>query len=203
VDANTNNPPGISLETAETSGVDSEIPGVDYEIPGVGETAELSETAGVSGQLSAVDPVPELDSEPVMDSEHNTNVIKVDVAASSNATDNDDDVPPPLGNGYKSSDDKDDDDNEPEAEREVLKSEMHHPDLNTPSVQRVHGLRSRKPRDYSHLHPNFVHHDMTRYSLKKSLKKFKKKGEAAILKELLQFHMKDIFAPLDASKFSK
>jgi hypothetical protein len=80
---------------------------------------------------------------------------------------------------------------------------VHHPDLMTPSIQRIHGLRPSKPRDYSHLDANIVHHAMTQYSLKKGLKKFKEKGETAISKELLQLHMKDTFTPQDASKLIK
>jgi hypothetical protein len=41
-----NNPPGISLEAANT-------PGVDNEIPGVGEPVEISETTGV-GETAGV-----------------------------------------------------------------------------------------------------------------------------------------------------
>jgi hypothetical protein len=43
---------------------------------------------------------------------------------------------------------------------------------------------------------------MTQYSLKKGLKKFKKVGEKAVSKELLQLHMRDTFIPQDVSKLS-
>jgi hypothetical protein len=33
-----------------------------------------------------------------------------------------------------------------------------HPDTMTPSIQRIHGLRPKKPRDYIHMHANIVHH---------------------------------------------
>jgi hypothetical protein len=67
----------------------------------------------------------------------------------------------------------------------------------TPYIQRVHGLRPNRARDYSHLHANVVHHAMTKYSLKRGLKKFKVKAEEAVSKELMQLHMKDTFEPQD------
>jgi hypothetical protein len=73
----------------------------------------------------------------------------------------------------------------------------------TPSVQRVHGLRPRKPRDYSHMHVNIVHHAMTQYSLKKGRKKIKGKSEDAVSKELLQLHMKDTSAPRVGKELSE
>jgi hypothetical protein len=71
-----------------------------------------------------------------------------------------------------------------------------------PSVEGIIGLCARKPRGYSHPHVNSGHHAMTQYSLKRGLKKFKEKGEAAVTKELLQLHMKDTFTPQDANKLS-
>jgi hypothetical protein len=44
---------------------------------------------------------------------------------------------------------------------------------------------------------------MTHYSLKRDLKKFKEKKEASVLKELLQLHMKDAFAPQYANTLSR
>jgi hypothetical protein len=73
----------------------------------------------------------------------------------------------------------------------------------TPSVQSVHGLRPQKPRDYSHMHVNIVHHVMTQYSLKKVLQKFRGKAEDAVSKELLQLHMKDTFAPQVGEELSE
>jgi hypothetical protein len=93
-----------------------------------------------------------------------------------------------------SSDDKDNDD--------IPRPQVYHPDTWTPSQQRVHGLRPKKERDYSHLHANIVHHAMTQYSLKKGFKKFPKKAEAAVTKELLQLHMKETFAPMNGAKLT-
>jgi hypothetical protein len=44
---------------------------------------------------------------------------------------------------------------------------------------------------------------MVQYSLKRSLKKFKEKGEAPLSKELMKLHMKDTFAPKDGTKLSR
>jgi hypothetical protein len=72
----------------------------------------------------------------------------------------------------------------------------------TPSIQITHGLRPRKPRDYSHMHAIVIHHAMTQYSVKSGLKKFKEKGENTISKELMQLHLRDTFAPQDSKKLS-
>jgi hypothetical protein len=41
---------------------------------------------------------------------------------------------------------------------------------------------------------------MTQYSLKSGIKKFQKKGEEVVLKELLQLHMRDTFQPQDVDR---
>jgi hypothetical protein len=43
---------------------------------------------------------------------------------------------------------------------------------------------------------------MTQYSLKKGLEKFKKVGEEAVSKELLQLHMRDTFKPQNVRELS-
>jgi hypothetical protein len=80
--------------------------------------------------------------------------------------------------------------------------EPYNPNTWTPSVQRVHGLRPRNARTFSHLHATVMHHAMTQYSLKKGLKKFKKVGEEAVSKELLQLHMRDTFKPQNVKELS-
>jgi hypothetical protein len=97
-----------------------------------------------------------------------------------------------------SSDDEDDDDAD-----EIPDDEVYHPDSMTPSVQRVYGLRPRRGRDYIHLQATIAHHAMTQYSLKKGLKKFQGKAEDAVSKELMQLHMKDTFAPQDATELTE
>jgi hypothetical protein len=173
VDAS-NNPPGISLETSETPGVDYGIPGMGGESAGVGRSAGVSkESPAESGQdsdseLGSEGSVSDQDSgsESDTDSETSATTIEADNATSSNGAEDDNDEPPPLGDGHEISDDEEDD-NEPEDEPEVPDSDMHHPDLMMPSIQRVHGLRPRKPRDNIHIHANVVHHASTQYSLKK------------------------------------
>jgi hypothetical protein len=92
--------------------------------------------------------------------------------------------------------------NEEEDVEEEPDVEPYNPDTWTPSVQRVHGLCPRKGREYSHLHSTVVHYAMMQNSLKKGIKKFKKVGEAAISKELLQLHMRETFAPQNAKELS-
>jgi hypothetical protein len=70
----------------------------------------------------------------------------------------------------------------------------------TPSVQRTYGVRPRKPRDYTHIHTYLVHRTIPQYYLNIGLKKFQKKGEEAVLKEVLKLHMPDTFHPQDADK---
>jgi hypothetical protein len=48
-----------------------------------------------------------------------------------------------------------------------------------------------------------VQHCMSQYSLKAGLKKFGKKGEAAVTKELGQFHDLSVFVPVDGKKLSR
>jgi hypothetical protein len=87
-----------------------------------------------------------------------------------------DDNPPPLSartDNENDSDDEDDGDddnsNDTDTSHDAPSDEevVYHPDSMTPSVQRTHGLRPRKPRDYSHMfsHATVMHHVMTQYSL--------------------------------------
>jgi hypothetical protein len=52
--------------------------------------------------------------------------------------------------------------------------EPYNPDTWISSVQRVHGLRPRKGREYIHPHTMVMHHAMTQYSLKRELKSSRK-----------------------------
>jgi hypothetical protein len=81
---------------------------------------------------------------------------------------------------------------------------VYHPDSMTPSIQRVHGLRPRKPWDYSHMHyhATIMHHAMTQYYLKKGLRKFQKVGEEANSKELKKLHMRETFTPQHSNDLS-
>jgi hypothetical protein len=80
--------------------------------------------------------------------------------------------------------------------------EPYNPDTWTSSVHRAHSLRPRKGREYIHLHATVMHHAMTQYSLKKGIKKFKKVGEAAVSKDLLQLHMRETFTPKNTKELS-
>ena len=44
---------------------------------------------------------------------------------------------------------------------------------------------------------------MTQYTLKKGLRKFREKGEAAISKEMLQLHDMDVFEPIFAADLTE
>jgi hypothetical protein len=101
-----------------------------------------------------------------------------------------------------SSDDEDDDDAD-DSHDEIPDDEVYHPESMTPSLQRVYGLRPRRGRYYINLHATIAHHAMTQYSLKKGLKKFQGKAEDAVSKELMQLHMKDTFAPQDATELTE
>jgi hypothetical protein len=86
-------------------------------------------------------------------------------------SDGDNDNPPPMlartANEDHSNDE--DDENGDNINYGTPDGEVCHPDSMTPSVQRTHGLRPRKPRDYSHMfsHTTVMHHAMTQYSLRK------------------------------------
>jgi hypothetical protein len=107
--------------------------------------------------------------------------------------DGDDSEPLPLQQGPDNDSSDDDEDNS---------NTSYNPDSWTPLVQRVHGLRPKKGRDYSHLHANIVHYAMTQYSLKMGLHKFKSKAEEAVSKELMQLHLKDTFIPKDEGELT-
>jgi hypothetical protein len=119
----------------------------------------------------------------------------------------DDAGPPPLAARGEESDpdDSDDEDGAEESHNEIPDEEVYHPGRMTPSIQRTHGLRPRKPRSYGHMfaHATVMHHAMTQYSLKKGLRKFQKVGEAAVSKELRQLHMRDTFTPQKVEDLSE
>jgi hypothetical protein len=130
-------------------------------------------------------------------------------------SDGDNDNPPPLLSRTANEDDSDDEDDEDDEDVDDSKDieshhdetpdeKVYHPDSMTPSVQRTHGLRPRKPRDYSHMfsHANVMHHAMTQYSLRKGLNKFQKVGEEAVSKKLKQLHMRDTLSPQNSEEMS-
>jgi len=65
------------------------------------------------------------------------------------------------------------------------------------------GLKKAKGKDKKAIQNMMHQHMMTQYSLKAGLKRFGKQGEAAVTKELGQFHDMSVFAPMDPTKLSK
>jgi hypothetical protein len=67
----------------------------------------------------------------------------------------------------------------------------------------AHNLRTRRPRDYSHLHTTLESTMMTQYSMKKGIKVFGPPGVDAVLTELKELHDHAVIAPKDAAKLSR
>jgi hypothetical protein len=174
------------VTTKEGGAAEEGITGVATEITGVtaeeGITGVAAETTGVAAEEGETTGVT---------SDHET-------AGVTHEVEDNDNNPPPIG-PPRSEDSKSDDDDEDED-----RYDSHHPSTMMPSVQRVHGLRPRKARDYIHIfsHATMMHHAMKQYSLKKGLHKFQKVGEAAVSKELKQLHMRDTVAPQDSKGIS-
>jgi hypothetical protein len=169
--------------SAEEGGAAEEgITGVPAEITGVtaeeGITCVAAETTGVPAEEGETTGVT---------SDHDTAGVTHQVE------DNDDN---PLSIGPPRSEDSDNDDEDEDEDR----YDSYHPSTMAPLIQRVHRLRPRKAREYSHMfsHATVMHHAMAQYSLKKGLRKFQKVGEAAVSKELKQLHTRDTFAPRTA-----
>jgi Reverse transcriptase (RNA-dependent DNA polymerase)/Zinc knuckle len=66
-----------------------------------------------------------------------------------------------------------------------------------------HGLRPRKPRDYSHLHAELEHTAFTQYNVKKGLKIFGEAGAEAVIKEMQQLHDREVIQPRSASMLTR
>jgi hypothetical protein len=207
----TNEAPGIAVEQPESS-VTPGMPDEDGVTPGVpakngmtpGVTAEDGVTPGVTA---------ENEENPEVTHREITGVAPEGIATGTidnEGTTGSDDNPPPLvpsGTEYESDDDDDDEGANNGVEtshNEISEDQVYHPDSMTPSIQRVHGLRPRKSRDYSHMHSHatIMHHAMTQYSLKKGLRKFQKVGEEAVSKELKQLHMRETFTPQHSDDLS-
>jgi hypothetical protein len=214
---NIDNPPGLLLEPEE---IDDDAVAYDQghdDIPVIPEVAtdnssdnedhdipDPEDTDTNGNDILGVDPegIPGVDTPeeiPGVDPEEIPGVDKDDDADTDPTNE-----PPPLGPDIDSSDDEDSDDEEEEPENEDNSPEvLCHPESMTPSIQRVHGLRPRRPRVYSNIHVNIVHHTTTQYSLKKGLTNFRGKAEDAASKELLQLHMNDTFAPQVGEELSE
>ena len=76
-----------------------------------------------------------------------------------------------------------------------------HPALQVPTVEHTYNLRRRThPRPYYtnryEFQATIIHCALTQLSMKRGLKKFKKKGETAVTSELGQLHRRDAFQPV-------
>jgi hypothetical protein len=67
----------------------------------------------------------------------------------------------------------------------------------------AHGLRPRRPRDYSHLHTVLEHTVMTQHSLKRGLKEFGDAGVDAVLKELQQLHDRQVIKVMNPTTLTR
>jgi hypothetical protein len=67
----------------------------------------------------------------------------------------------------------------------------------------AHNLRSRKPRDYGHMHTTLEHTSMTQHSVKKGLKEFGKAGSDAVIAEMQQLHDRDVIEPKKANQLTQ
>jgi hypothetical protein len=181
-----NEAPGIEVGQPESS-VTPGVPAEDGVTPGV--PAENDMTPGVPAEDDVTPGViAEYGATPEVTHNEITGVAPEGIAAGTSdnegATGTDDNLPPlvPPGTEYESDDDDDDADANngvKTSHNEISEDQVYHPESMTPSIQRVHGLHPRKPRDYSHMHSHatIMHHAMTQYSLKKRLRKFQKIGE--------------------------
>ena len=78
---------------------------------------------------------------------------------------------------------------------------MIHPDFQVPTVEHTYKLGKRiNPRPYCTNRYGFqatiINCALTQLSIKRGLKKFKKKGEKAVTAELEQLHRRDAFRPV-------
>jgi hypothetical protein len=58
-----------------------------------------------------------------------------------------------------------------------------------------HKLRSRRPRDYNHMHAQLEHVMMTQFSIKKGLEEFGEAGADAVIREMQQLHNREVIKP--------
>ena len=77
-----------------------------------------------------------------------------------------------------------------------------------PTVEHTYNLRQRKhPRpDYTNRYgfqATIIHCALTQLSMKRGLKKFKKKGETKVTAELEQLHRSDAFRPVRTENMTK
>jgi hypothetical protein len=66
-----------------------------------------------------------------------------------------------------------------------------------------YNLRARKPREYSHLHPNLEHTAFTQYNVRQGLKIFGEAGAQAVVKEMKQLHDRAVIQPKLANMLTR
>jgi hypothetical protein len=180
-DGPTNKAPGIAIEQPKAG----TTPGVTAE-DGVTPGVTPHESTGVITNEHAMEHDAEIqDGTTGVAPKEVTTATSIDEGVA--GTDgNKDENPPPLG-PPRSEDDSDDDDDDTDVDDgietshdEIPEDEVYQLKSMTPSIQRIHGLWPRKPRDNSHMHSHatVMHHAMTQYSLKKGLRNFQKFPES-------------------------
>ena len=96
-----------------------------------------------------------------------------------------------------------------ETENEEARNEnVIHPDLQVPTVEHTYNfLRRTHPQpDYTNRYgfqATIIHCALTQLSMKRGLKKFKKKGETAVTAELEQLHRRDAFRPVQRENLTE
>jgi hypothetical protein len=161
--SNNNNPPGITLselvgnddEASEEETTDNESTGVPAGSTGVQQEPIGNESTGVLTECTDITGV----------QDYKITGVSID----------DDSTEAPNETADDGIGEQENIDAEPDAASDMSNEEEdevnpnvapYNPDSWTPSIQIVHGLRTRKARQYSHLHATFMHHAMTQYSLK-------------------------------------
>jgi hypothetical protein len=84
-------------------------------------------------------------------------------------------------------------------------NEAYHADPSFPMEGRRYNMRERGPRDHSRRYgwqATIIHYALTQLSLKPGLKRYKKKGEKAVVSELKQLHSRRAFRPLHRNDMS-
>jgi hypothetical protein len=163
-----NEGPGITLENqAPEYGENPDV--LPAEIPGVpANTTAPTESTGVpanetSTGVSAIEEITGV----LTEGSAGVHPEEPEEDTDPGNSDGDNDSPPPLLARTSNEDDSDneDDENGDNSNDGTPDGEVCQPDSMTPSVQLTHGLRPRKPRDYSHMfsHATVMHHAMTQY----------------------------------------
>jgi hypothetical protein len=152
-----NKGPGITLENqTHKYGENPDI--LPAEIPGVpANTTAPTESTGVPANEGSTG-VPITGGNTRVLTEGSTGVHLEEDTDLGNNDGYNDNPPPPLARTANEDDSDDEDDKDVDSSKDIKShhnetpdEEVCHPDSMTPSVQQTHGMRPRKPRDYSHM----------------------------------------------------